>query len=79
MGVYTLPVGAEDHQHPHDADEVYIVMHGVGTLWVEGTDHPLTAGSVVSVDRGIDHHFAGITETLSVLVLFAPPEVPDED
>ena len=32
LGLFTLPVGAVDRQHPHMADEVYIVLEGKGTL-----------------------------------------------
>ena len=52
MGMYTLPAGTADHQHPHSADEVYIVLRGRGTLRVVDTDHEVKAGSIVSVDHG---------------------------
>jgi quercetin dioxygenase-like cupin family protein len=77
MGVYRLPVGGEDNQHPHDADEVYIVQSGRATLRVEGEDHQVSPGSVVSVDRGAEHSFVDIREDLNILVMFAPPETPD--
>ena len=28
LGLFDLPVGAVDRQHPHMADEVYIVLQG---------------------------------------------------
>ncbi len=77
LGVYHLPVGGTDHQHPHHSDEVYVVQNGRATLRVEGEDRPVGPGSVVSVDRGAEHGFTDITEDLTVLVLFAPPEMPD--
>jgi len=77
MGLYRIPVGGTDHQHPHDADEVYIVHRGSATLRVEGTDHPVGPGSVVSVDRHVEHGFRDITDDLEVLVVFAPPEKPE--
>jgi mannose-6-phosphate isomerase-like protein (cupin superfamily) len=36
-------------------------------------------GSVVSVDHGEDHQFVDIAEDLELLVVFAPPDLPDED
>lgn len=78
MGIYHLPVGGEDHQHPHGADEVYIVQSGRATLRVEGEDHQVVPGSVVSVDRGAEHNFSDIREDLTLLVLFAPPETPED-
>ena len=77
LGVYRLAVGGEDHQHPHESDEVYFVQEGNAVLVVEGERVPVGAGSVVSVDRGAEHQFTEITEALTILVLFAPPEVPD--
>ena len=79
VGLYTLPTGAEDHQHPHAADEMYVVLRGAGKLRVGDQEHPVRQGSVVSVDHGEDHRFIDITDDLHVLVVFAPPEDdPDE-
>ena len=36
MGIYHLPVGGKDPQHPHSADEIYVVLAGRATLEVEG-------------------------------------------
>ena len=77
MGMYTLPAGTADHQHPHSADEVYIVLRGRGTLQVVDTDHEVKAGSIVSVDHGEDHRFIDVAEDLQILVVFAPPDTPD--
>jgi mannose-6-phosphate isomerase-like protein (cupin superfamily) len=78
MGTYRLGVGGEDGQHPHRADEVYLVMRGRAGLEVEGQRLDVEAGSIVSVDRGADHHFVDITDDLQVVVIFAPPETPDD-
>ena len=77
MGVYRLTTGDTDHQHPHHSDEVYFIQSVIATLRVAGEDHPVGPGSVVSVDRGADHGFTDITEDLVILVMFAPPEVPE--
>ncbi len=50
---------------------------GHALLLVEGTAIEVGPGSVVSVDQGREHHFTDITEELVILVVFAPPEVPD--
>ena len=76
MGLYILPAGGEDAQHPHDSDEVYVVQSGTARLQVEDETFDVGPGSVVSVDRGRDHRFLDITENLVVLVVFAPPETP---
>jgi mannose-6-phosphate isomerase-like protein (cupin superfamily) len=77
MGIYHLPVDGKDPQHPHAADEVYVVLAGRGTLEVEGEQIPVERGQVVSVDVGADHRFVDVSEDLSVLVVFAPPDSPE--
>jgi quercetin dioxygenase-like cupin family protein len=78
LGLYHLSAAGKDPQHPHDSDEVYVVLRGRATLRVEGEDHAVRTGSVVSVDRGRDHRFLDIAEDLDVLVVFAPPEPLDD-
>ena len=78
MGLYLLPAGSQDAQHPHSADEVYIVQHGRAQLEVEGEIIDAGPGDVISVDRGRDHHFLNIREDLAVLVIFAPPDHPED-
>ena len=77
MGVYHLPIGGKDPQHPHAADEVYVVLAGRAVLEVEGERLEMQRGRVVSVDVGADHRFVDVTEDLSVLVVFAPPDSPE--
>jgi len=77
LGVYHLPAGGKDLQHPHAADEVYVVLAGRGSLEVEGDRIEVGPGRVVSVEIGTDHHFVDVTEDLSVLVVFAPAATPD--
>ena len=77
LGMYVLPVGGTDRQHPHTADEVYVVLRGRAALRVQGQDHEVRQGSVISVDHGEEHRFVDIDEDLHVLVVFAPPDDPD--
>jgi mannose-6-phosphate isomerase-like protein (cupin superfamily) len=77
LGIYVLPAGGIDRQHPHASDEVYVVLRGRGALRVQGRDHEVRQGSVVSVDHAEEHGFVNITEDLHVLVIFAPPDDPD--
>jgi mannose-6-phosphate isomerase-like protein (cupin superfamily) len=77
MGMYLLPAGGQDAQHPHSADEVYVIQHGRAQLDVEGEKFDVGPGDVISVDRGRDHHFGNISEDLAVLVIFAPPDHPE--
>jgi mannose-6-phosphate isomerase-like protein (cupin superfamily) len=79
VGLYNLPVGAEDKQTPHMADEVYFVVAGRGRLRVVDEEIEVKAGDVVSVDHGEDHQFFDVTEDLQMIVVFAPPDLPDEE
>lgn len=73
-GVYTLAAGATDPQSPHNEDEVYVVLAGVGAIEVDGRTAAISAGSLVYVPRGVHHRFVDIVEDLEVAVVFAPPE-----
>jgi mannose-6-phosphate isomerase-like protein (cupin superfamily) len=77
LGIYVLPAGGTDQQHPHTSDEVYVVLRGNGALRVRDQEVPVRQGSVISVDHSEDHKFVNITEDLHVLVVFAPPDEPD--
>ena len=39
--------------------------------------YPVSPGSIVSVDRGVDHAFVEVAEDLKVVVIFAPPGQPE--
>lgn len=69
IGVYVLVAPEPDRQQPHEWDEVYVVLEGRGTLWVEGEEVPLTEGGAAYVKAGAEHRFIGY-EGLSVLVIF---------
>ncbi len=74
MGLYTLHAGTVDDQQPHSEDEVYVVVAGRGQIRVADEDRLVSAGSIVYVPAQVEHRFHTITETLQVLVLFAPAE-----
>ncbi|MCA9972200.1 MAG: cupin domain-containing protein [Anaerolineales bacterium] len=74
MGLYVLEAGSDDPQQPHNEDEVYVVLEGRGQLDVAGRSHAVQPGSIVFVNAYMPHHFHSITETLRVLVIFAPAE-----
>lgn len=74
MGMYRLPAGGSDPQQPHAEDEVYYVTAGRARIRVGGADYPVAPGSIVYVPARVEHRFHSITEDLTVLVFFAPPE-----
>ena len=69
IGVYVLVAPEPDRQQPHEDDEVYVVLEGIGTLEIEGEQVDLREGHAVFVPAGAEHRFVGY-EQLSVLVLF---------
>ena len=71
MGVYVVAEDDRDTHAPHPDDEVYYVVRGRGTIWVEGETRDLGPGGVVYVAAGREHHFREIQEELTLLVFFA--------
>jgi len=74
VGTYSVPAGGVDDQEPHTEDEIYVVTSGRARLVAGGQSAPVGPGTVIYVPAGEDHHFTGVAEDLSVLVLFAPAE-----
>jgi len=74
MGLYRLKAGQPDEQQPHTEDEVYFVLSGKAVLRAGGRELAVAAGTILFVERAAEHRFVDITEDLTVLVFFAPPE-----
>jgi len=73
-GLYVLPAGATDPQHPHHEDEMYYVLRGKARFKAANEDQEISAGSVLFVAAEVEHRFYDIVEELAVLVFFAPAE-----
>lgn len=74
MGLYRLKAGDVDRQQPHTEDEVYVVQSGKAWFHAGGERRLVGPGSIIFVERDIEHRFEDIAEDLTVLVFFAPPE-----
>lgn len=74
VGLYRLPAGGTDPQEPHSEDEVYHVVSGEASIRVGDEVRPVEPGSVVFVEKEVDHEFVDIEADLEVLVFFAPAE-----
>jgi mannose-6-phosphate isomerase-like protein (cupin superfamily) len=74
MGIYHLKGGQADPQRPHTEDEVYYVVDGRGSFRAGTDQQRVEPGAVIFVERNVEHRFFDITEDLTVLVFFAPPE-----
>lgn len=73
-GLYVLEAGATDPQSPHSEDEIYVILQGRAHFTAGADTRPVSNGDVLYVRRAIPHRFHDITETLRIVVLFAPPE-----
>lgn len=73
-GLYVLKAGEEDMQQPHTEDEVYYVISGKGRFKAGNVDIVAEAGAIIYVEAHLEHRFHSITEDLTILVFFAPPE-----
>ena len=73
-GLYVLPAGATDAQHPHHEDEMYYVVRGKARFKAGNEDREISAGSILFVAAEVEHRFYDIREELAVLVFFAPAE-----
>ena len=74
MGLYVLPAGGTDPQSPHTEDEVYYVVSGKAQIKVADEDRAVQAGSIVHVEKNVEHRFHSIEEELTEIVFFAPAE-----
>jgi len=74
MGLYRLQTGQADEQRPHTEDEVYYVISGRGWFRSGQEERPVEPGTLIFVERLVEHRFYDIAEELTVLVFFAPAE-----
>jgi quercetin dioxygenase-like cupin family protein len=59
------------HRHP-DADETFFVLEGEIVVHVDGERHPLGAGGIAVVPRGVPHAFMVTSATARMLCLQTP-------
>ena len=74
VGTYSVTAGGVDPQQPHTEDEIYVVMAGRATFEAADRRIEAGAGTTLYVPAGEEHRFVDVTEDLTVLVVFAPPE-----
>lgn len=63
-----------DLQQPHSRDEIYVVVSGSGTFFLDGDRMPFQAGDFLFAKAGIEHRFEDFTDDLVVWVFFYGPE-----
>ena len=73
LGLYVLDAGDTDPQQPHTEDEIYYVVSGSAHFQKGDEDREVSTGTVIFVEAEAPHRFHSVTETLTLLVVFAPP------
>ena len=63
-----------DLQQPHDRDEVYIVISGVGEFMSNGNTIHFNPGDFLFVPAGIEHRFIDFSDDFSTWVIFYGPK-----
>lgn len=71
VGLYA-PRGM-DPQSPHQQDELYIVISGVGDFIKNGKRVPFKAGDVLFVEAGAGHRFENFSDDFATWVVFWGP------
>jgi quercetin dioxygenase-like cupin family protein len=74
LGLFRLKAGQPDGQRPHAEDEVYLVLGGKASFRAGGQEQAVAPGTLIFVERSVEHCFFEVTEDLTALVFFAPPE-----
>jgi mannose-6-phosphate isomerase-like protein (cupin superfamily) len=63
----------EDHQKPHNRDEIYVVVSGSGSFLNGGKKWSFKPGDFLFVPAGVEHRFVDFTENFATWVFFYGP------
>ena len=67
------PIG-EDHQQPHDRDEVYLIISGTSELVCGENQMTVQAGDFLFVPTAESHRLINFSENFATWVLFYGPK-----
>jgi quercetin dioxygenase-like cupin family protein len=56
--------------HTHNCDESVVVMQGRGIAHIDGVDHPVLAGDVTFIPRGLPHGFRNVSDADEMKILW---------
>lgn len=79
MSLLLFTPRGKDYQTSHTQDELYIVMQGNGTLWVEGARTPFVTGDVLFVPATKRHRFEEFSDDLMTWAIFWGPKGGEEN
>jgi quercetin dioxygenase-like cupin family protein len=55
MGIAKIPPGEALHEHRHQQAEIYLVLGGTGSVWIDGKARSVEAGSAVFLPGNVAH------------------------
>jgi mannose-6-phosphate isomerase-like protein (cupin superfamily) len=68
-----------DPQHPHDQDELYVIINGSGRFMLNGKYTDFQQGDIIFVPAGAIHRFENFTDDFATWVIFYGPEGGEEE
>ena len=74
MSVEIYEPQGEDHQLPHEQDELYVVISGSGDFYNNGITKSFQEGDVLFVPAGVEHRFLNFTANFKTWVIFYGPK-----
>ena len=79
MNLYFYEPRGEDHQHPHEQDEIYVVTCGAGTFAIGDGEEtlerfPFGPGDAIFVPAGKTHRFEDFTDDFATWVVMYGPQ-----
>jgi mannose-6-phosphate isomerase-like protein (cupin superfamily) len=74
MSVILYCPHGKDYQTPHDQDELYFIVKGKGSLFVEKDEFIFEEGDALFVPAGAHHHFENCTKDIVVWAVFWGPK-----
>jgi quercetin dioxygenase-like cupin family protein len=72
MRMFTLGKEGYAPRHSHQWQHIIYAVEGTGTLFMDGKDYPLQAGSTAYVPSGIEHQILNAGENNFVFLCIVP-------
>lgn len=75
LGVSVIPAGEQTPRHSHRAEEIAIILSGVGSIEIGDDSYPVKAGDVVLNPPDVPHRTISESgEPLAVLWIYSQPD-----
>jgi mannose-6-phosphate isomerase-like protein (cupin superfamily) len=74
LSVEVYKPNKQDHQQPHEQDEVYVIIAGEGDFYLDGKTTKFKTGDFLFVAAGLEHRFENFSDDFSTWVIFYGPK-----